>query len=158
MDNPIKKRMQKYVADAIGKVTGEVVAKEAGKAMGKEAGKTTEQKTSAPAAAPKKPKIVKIKRNLEGEPKEVESPTPPHPIEKKPMERKPMEDPEVLLSNLTRSMQQSAQERSQISKAARENVMKQMDTLDLPTIQLKEEKPSDIKERLKKLVKKKEQE
>jgi hypothetical protein len=157
MDTPIKKRMQKYVADAIGKATGEVVAKEAGKAVAKAAEKKSEQKTSTPAAAPKEPKIVKITKNLEGERKEYE------PMEKKPMEKKPMkensiEDPEILLRNLTSSMQQSAQEKSQISKAARENVMKQMGTLDLPTIQSKEEKTSAIKEKLKKLVKKKEEE
>jgi hypothetical protein len=116
MDNPIKKRMQKYVADAIGKATGEVVAKEAGKAVAKAAEKKSEQKTSTPAAAPKEPKIVKITRNLEGERKEYE------PMEKKPMEKKlmqktPMEDPAVLLSNLNKAMQKDFQETERVKQA-----------------------------------------
>jgi len=121
MDNPIKKRMQKYVADAIGKVTGEVVAKEAGKAVAKAAEKKSEQKTSTPAAAPNEPKIVQITKNLEGERKEYE------PMEKKPMEKKPIkensmsvEDPEVLLSNLNKAMQEDFQQMKRVQQAKAE--------------------------------------
>jgi hypothetical protein len=100
MDNPIKEKLKKFFTKK-------------------------NKQTSTPAAAPKEPKIVQIKKNLEGERKEYE-PMEKKPMEKKPMEKTPMEDPAVLLSNLNKAMQKDFQqtERVQQAKAAMQKEMK----------------------------------